>query len=262
MGILLFLSGCQENKSNTSKESANDSQVSDTSAALSENKDIKRITENGKISDHSIEYKGVVIDKNDWQLILANKESPVNSVTGLDIQNADNNQSMDKRIFSAYESMKQAAQADGIEFLLISGYRSVEAQQGIYDQSIATYLSQGHTEEEAKKMTLDYIAYPGTSEHQTGLALDIVTPQYNQEVGELSDQFDAYDGAVWLKENAHKYGFVMRYPVGKEAITGYGHEGWHYRYVGVDHATQMYQEGLTLEEYLTLIDDAVQDNQK
>lgn len=257
MGVLFLLSGCQEKKeAQSAKESTSESQVSDESTVAPENEVLKPITE------HSIDYKGVMIDKTDWQLILANKEFPVNEVAGLEIQNADNNQSMDQRIFPAYESMKQAAQADGIEFLLISGYRSVEAQQGIYDQSIATYLNQGYSEEEAKKLTLDYIAYPGTSEHQTGLALDIVTPQYNHDVGELDDRFDAYDGAVWLKENAHKYGFVMRYPTGKEDITGYAHEGWHYRYVGIDHATQIYEEGLTLEEYLKLVDDTVQNNKK
>ena len=86
-------------------------------------------------------------------------------------------------------------------------------------------------------------ARPGYSEHQTGLALDITTRLAEDEEFVNTEEFS------WLKENAHKYGFILRYPEGKENITGYSYEPWHYRYVGIDVATKIYNENITFDEY-------------
>ncbi|WP_338469533.1 M15 family metallopeptidase [Niallia sp. XMNu-256] len=142
----------------------------------------------------------------------------------------------------ALERMFVAAAIDGIELFAVSGYRSYE-RQNINFQNHVNRLG----EDEAVKVA----AYPGNSEHQTGLAMDISSQSANFL---LTEQFgDTLEGK-WLMENAHKYGFILRYPKGMEAITGYQYEPWHYRYVGVEIATEIYERQLTLEEYFNIVE--------
>lgn len=141
-----------------------------------------------------------------------------------------------------------------------SGYRSYEYQTSLYH----TYFNREKekhpdwTDEQIKAQVLTYSAYPGTSEHQTGLCVDLfVSPDmkelenYGYE-GEYTDDvgFAETDAFKWLKNNAHKFGFILRYPEDKVDITGYSYESWHYRFVGIDAATDIYNNDLTLEEYL------------
>ena len=131
--------------------------------------------------------------------------------------------------------------------MVASGYRSEELQQMLMDDKVNDLLAQGYTEADAKKESKNWVAVPGTSEHHLGLAVDI-----NSDVDindpNASDQTEIL--YQWLKENAHRYGFILRYPPGKEDITGVNYEPWHYRYVGVENAEKIYESGLTLEEYL------------
>ena len=115
---------------------------------------------------------------------------------------------------------------------LVSGFRSYWDQNRIYNNYVSIY---------GQEETDTFSARPGTSEHQTGLAFDI---------GAIDDDMGNWPSGIWLKENAHKYGFIIRYPEGKQHITGYKYEPWHIRYLGVDLATRVYNSGLTLEEYL------------
>ena len=115
---------------------------------------------------------------------------------------------------------------------IISGFRSYGTQSRLYNNYVAR-------DGEAKANT--YSAKPGQSEHQTGLAFD---------VGALDDNYGNTAAGRWLSENAHKYGFIIRYMKGKENITGYQYEPWHIRYVGETVAADIYSKGLTLEEYL------------
>ena len=105
--------------------------------------------------------------------------------------------------------------------------------------------------EDAKKVVLSYSAYPGTSEHQTGLCVDFITEEMG---GDLTVAFEGTQAFAWLSENAHKFGFILRYPKEKESVTGYTYEPWHYRFVGREAATDIHLASLTLEEYLNLID--------
>lgn len=114
---------------------------------------------------------------------------------------------------------------------LISGYRSYDYQTSLYNNYVAI-----DGEDAANR----YSAKPGYSEHQTGLAFDI---------GELNYQFGETPAGIWLAQHAHEYGFIIRYPQGKENVTGYMYEPWHVRYLG-DQASSVYASGLTLEEYL------------
>lgn len=139
----------------------------------------------------------------------------------------------------ALEELFAAAKEEQLELLAASGYRSYSRQEAIFASNVAQ-----KGEAEARKVS----AVPGQSEHQTGLAMD-VTSRY---VGyDLIEEFGETKEGIWLKDNAHKYGFIIRYPKGKEDITGYIYEPWHIRYVGKDVAAVIYENGYTFEEYLT-----------
>ncbi|MGP4079741.1 M15 family metallopeptidase [Pseudalkalibacillus sp. R45] len=138
----------------------------------------------------------------------------------------------------AIEEMFAQAETDGIPLLAQSGYRSYSTQKSIFASNAE---KNGH--EEANK----YSAQAGQSEHQTGLTMDVTSPEV--DFG-LIEEFGETTAGKWVKDNAHKYGFIVRYPKGKEGVTGYQYEPWHLRYVGKEHAKAIYEQNLTLEEYL------------
>ncbi|WP_017470701.1 M15 family metallopeptidase [Amphibacillus jilinensis] len=137
----------------------------------------------------------------------------------------------------ALELLFEEADEQGIDLVAVSGYRSYERQKTIYQSNVAN-----KGQEEADRFS----AQAGTSEHQTGLAMDVSAAS----VSFLLDQaFDQTDEGSWLAEHAHQFGFIIRYPEGKTDITGYEFEPWHLRYLGEELATYLYEEDLTLEEY-------------
>ncbi|MBY6035957.1 M15 family metallopeptidase [Fictibacillus nanhaiensis] len=138
----------------------------------------------------------------------------------------------------AVEELFKDAQTQGLQLLAQSGYRSYETQVSIF-----AYNANQYGEEQANQTS----AQPGQSEHQTGLSLDVTSPEVNYE---LVEKFGETKEGKWLAENAHQYGFIIRYLKGKENITGYEYEPWHLRYVGVKHAKEIHNKGITLEEYL------------
>lgn len=133
---------------------------------------------------------------------------------------------------TALEKLQAAANLEGYSLKLVSGYRSYSTQKSIYNSYINRW---------GREYTDTVSARPGHSEHQTGLAFD---------VGELSNNYGNTKEGIWLKENCHRYGFILRYLKGKEDITGYTYEPWHIRYVGVEIATEIMSKNITLEEYL------------
>ena len=133
---------------------------------------------------------------------------------------------------TAYNNLAAAARNEGYSIPLISGFRSYETQNTIYNNYISIY---------GQAATDTFSARPGHSEHQSGLAMD---------VGKIDDDYGNTPEGKWLALNAHRFGFIIRYPKGKEHITGYKYEPWHIRYLGVDTATKVYSSGLTLEEFL------------
>ena len=134
----------------------------------------------------------------------------------------------------ALKQLQAAALLDGFSIELLSGYRSYNRQKTIYEKKVA---DRGYDSADR------YSARPGHSEHQTGLAFD---------VGSITYTYGETASGQWLNANCAKYGFIIRYPEGKEEITGYGYEPWHIRYVGLEAATEIMEKGLTLEEYLGL----------
>lgn len=147
----------------------------------------------------------------------------------------DYNPGLNDKAYQAFLQLQAGANAAGFDMPLLSGFRSYTTQKGLYERYCQTY---GQAEADT------FSARPGTSEHQTGLAMD---------VGQIEDWYGDTEAGKWLAANCYKYGFIIRYPLGKENITGYKYEPWHIRYLGVDIATKVYNSGLTLEEYLGVI---------
>lgn len=185
-------------------------------------------------------------EKEEYYLLLANAENPLPQDWSIQTEEVQNGYEMDKRAAPAMREMIQAAKEDGVELMLCSAYRLVKKQQQLFDRSQQAYMAQGMSEEEAYAKTATETAIPGTSEHQTGLAADIVTPTYQM----LDAGFADTPAGQWLSEHAAEYGFVLRYPQDKQEVTGIIYESWHYRFVGKTHAKLMKESGLCLEEYL------------
>ena len=156
-------------------------------------------------------------------ILIANKTYPLPSTYNPGVDPAAN---------AALQEMFSAAEAEGIKLFVKSGFRSYSTQKSLYN---------GYVKRDGAAAADQYSARPGHSEHQTGLAFDI---------NKANSTFAGSPEATWLAENCYKYGFIIRYPQGKEAITGYIYEPWHIRYLGVDIATAVYNSGLCLEEYL------------
>lgn len=181
----------------------------------------------------------------EWQLVLVNADHAIDQSFKPELAEVQNGYQMDKRALSDAQRMIQDAGEQGVELLVCSGYRSYESQQKHFETSVQSLQNSGYTEAAAIESTQRLIARPGTSEHQTGLALDIVTPSYQG----LDDGYAETDAAKWLLEHAAEYGFILRYPKDKEAITKIGFEPWHYRYVGKKAASEIMSRGICLEEY-------------
>ena len=135
----------------------------------------------------------------------------------------------------AFESMAKDAKKDGYEIIVMSSYRSYDYQSKLYDR----YVS-----EDGKEKADTYSGRPGHSEHQTGLAVDIYNGEKEYTKFEETKEFD------WMKEHAHEYGFILRFPKNKEKETGYQYESWHYRYVGTKVANYINKNKISLEEYI------------
>ncbi len=178
----------------------------------------------------------------EWQLLLVNRWNPIPKGYAPELTELWNGESVDSRIYSDLQEMFDDARAEGLEPYVNAGYRTYEVQQSLMDQEVEDYISQGYSEAEAREMAEQWVAVPGTSEHQMGLAVDISMDDNGGQ--------GAVDVWQWLMENSYKYGFILRYPEDKAEITGIAYEPWHYRYVGKEAAEEIYREGVCLEEWL------------
>ncbi|SDA24019.1 D-alanyl-D-alanine carboxypeptidase [Ruminococcus sp. YE71] len=153
---------------------------------------------------------------------------------------------LEKNAARACRSMLKAAENSGILIKLLSGYRSREYQRELFRRSVCENIALGMTAAEANAVTARYLAAPGHSEHESGLAADFCTPSAD----DTEDDFGSTHEGKWLAANSPRYGFILRYPRMKEHITGIAYEPWHFRYTGLPHSLIMAQNGITLEEYL------------
>ena len=182
----------------------------------------------------------------DWRLLLVNKQNPLPDDYSIQTVELRNGLQVDERCYPDLQAMMDACREEGLAPVICSAYRTREYQENLYQSQIEKQLARGYSRERAEAAAGEQVAVPGTSEHQLGLAVDIVDIDY-----QLLDRSQE-DTAVqkWLMEHSWEYGFILRYPDGKSEITGITYEPWHYRYVGRENAEQIYRGDVCLEEYL------------
>ncbi|APZ49385.1 hypothetical protein BW721_06660 [Jeotgalibaca sp. PTS2502] len=246
------LHSCQNKTTPNQEISIKDSQESEVieEETTSETGDIT-VSEKEQLEQQLVPTPEASVD--DWNLILVNRENQLSANPDFDHYITDEGKPIDSRMADAYEQMMADGRAAGMEFILISGYRSIESQQLNYDSVYQTYIDQGYSSEEATSKTEAYIALPNASEHSTGLAVDITEPTLASTGDGLVEAFEEIAEGQWLANHAADYGFILRYPKGKEAITFIAYEPWHFRYVGVENALYIKENDLTLEEYIALL---------
>ncbi len=199
----------------------------------------------GYVKSAVIEYP---LDNDDWELVCVNAKYKV----GTDVDNkvtlktvAGSAERMDSRAAYWYDKMYAAAKKDGIILTPVSGYRSYEDQMRLFYIFVDEYMAEGKTGYESEKLSLTRRMAPGSSEHNLGICMDIVTAS-------SSSNFQNTAEYRWLSANAADYGFILRYPYDKQDITGVQFEPWHWRYVGVKNARAIKDSGKCLEEYLAI----------
>lgn len=185
----------------------------------------------------------------DWRLLLVNPWNELPEDYAVELVSLSNGLKVDERIFEDLNDMLSACRAAGLNPIVCSAYRTGATQTRLYNNKIARLRAAGWTGDALLAEAARWVAPPGTSEHQTGLALDIVSASYqllNDAQADTAEQ-------KWLMEHCWEYGFILRYPEDKTEITGIGYEPWHYRYVGRETAAAIRDSGLCLEEYLAAL---------
>ena len=279
LALLLLLSGCinaqkEEEEGTTAPIDMNDINPSSIGSYKTmeyryfTNVDVTRLTTN--------------LDK--AYLILANKTTALgedyepSSMEALTCKKLESGRTymLESRAAQALYAMLAEMQAEDVtDIMVASAYRSYDKQLTTYESHLkremneissdayrvfgSEYIQMNYLDKKIYKLTLEdahtvvqsYSALPGQSEHQTGLCIDFATYEEGDEP--LTEAFETTAAYRWLSQNAYKFGFILRYPEGKENITGYTYEPWHYRFVGREAATDIYNGGMTLEQYLQLV---------
>ena len=217
-------------------------------------KEPQTVTKNNQnTKSEFVEAVEITINKSEWNLTLLNRnyKLPAGYVPKTaKIKLSENdprrtqkalNETLDYRVAPEYQKMYDAAVKDGIYLTPCSGYRSVALQESIFNRYVKRYEDEGYSQDKAKYKASNTSLPPGTSEHNMGIAMDIINTR---------DIFKDSKEYAWLEKNAHNYGFILRYPKDKTQITNVMYEPWHWRYVGVDDAVKIKKSGQCLEEYL------------
>ena len=183
----------------------------------------------------------------EWNLRLVSAAHPLpEDFTAPELTQLRNGQAIDKRVYPALQRMMDDARAAGLQPLICSSYRTRATQERLFQNKIERLVKQGCSREEAETLAAQWVARPGTSEHEVGLAVDIVDTSY-QILDEQQEQTPVQQS---LMAHCADYGFILRYPSDKSDLTGIGYEPWHYRYVGEEAAKEITEQGVCLEEYL------------
>ena len=228
VGIIFIVKGCKD------KKQAQEEQQQQAAEALAR-QDEPQEPEPAKPSAADNELLTLVNPWNelpeDWQV---------------DLVTLSNGLQIDRRCYDALQEMMDACREAGYEPLICSAYRTQETQQDLFNNKVAKLEAEGKSHDEAVQEAGTVVAVPGTSEHQLGLTVDVVDVN-NQN---LTEEQEKTPTQTWLMANSWRYGFIHRYPNSKSDITGIIYEPWHYRYVGKDAAQEIFNKGITLEEYL------------
>lgn len=211
------------------------------SSGTAENSDATIYEGNGKYSNAAFD--------DDWSLILINKEHHIPDDYQFELGTIKGDIKSDVRVTEHILALIQAAKNDNVNIYICSPYRDLEKQTKLFEKKMKYYQKQGYSDDDAYELASETVAIPGTSEHQVGLAFDLISDEYKN----LDAGFADTEAGRWLAKNAPDYGFILRYPKGKEKITEIEFEPWHYRYVGVKAAKDITERGMCLEEYDKMI---------
>ncbi len=216
---------------------------------LENNSTYRDIVENTQGEDEAVlsvtDYSSYEFDPDDWRLILVNKQHSIPENYVFPLGNITNSLQCDERILEDLLAMMQAAKDEGVDLIICSPYRDYNRQTYLFEKKITRYMNAGMSYMDAYKTASVTVTAPNASEHQIGLAIDFYSSYYMR----LDEGFEDTETGKWLAANSYKYGFILRYPEGKEYITGIIYEPWHFRYVGVEAATVITERGITLEEF-------------
>ncbi|MFR2743990.1 MAG: M15 family metallopeptidase [Clostridium saudiense] len=266
VAVALGISNVSDNNIDRSESNVNSSDKSESVEDVN-NKEVllaksKRKEMNNTFSSDADDLKNDEIEKlqdilNDELFILVNKNNKLaidyepNTLVDSDIAFEEyiDCKQLDERTSNAAKEMFNAALKENINLIAISGYRSYSVQENLYNSRV---------EVKGIEKTRQYTAEAGASEHQTGLAIDIVCNDYPY----LDEGFENTDAFKWLYNNCYKYGFILRYQKGKEDITGYNYEPWHFRYIGdVDIAKDIMERGICFEEFIDEVNSKIEELQ-
>jgi len=189
----------------------------------------------------------------DWQLLLVNPWNEMPEDYEVHLKTLPDGMKVDEKAYDDLTAMLQACRDAGLAPKICSAYRTQSKQTYLYNNKIARLRKAGYSKEAALEEAGRWVARPGTSEHQLGLAVDIVSTSYQA----LTKKQEKTAEQKWLMEHCWEYGFILRYPNDKSEITGIGYEPWHYRYVGAEIAQDVRKSGLCFEEYLLLREEAL-----
>lgn len=247
LGILLFCSGFLLGKASAAQNVSpfdTESSVPVISLPQFENND-------GDSTEQTPESTGSSLAKAAdtepaWNLILVNGAHPLPEDFEIpELTQLRNGQAIDSRAYPPLQRMMDAARAEGLQPLICSSFRTWDKQEELFANKVQSYLNQGYAQTEAEEKAAYWVARPGTSEHQAGLAVDIVDVNHQS----LDEQQET-PVQQWLMEHCAEYGFILRYPADKSGLTGVGYEPWHYRYAGEAAAKEIMEQGICLEEYV------------
>lgn len=191
------------------------------------------------------DYSDYDFSADDWRLILVNKQHSIPEDYTFPLGTITGNMQCDERILEELLAMMKAAKEDGVDLVICSPYRDYNRQTYLFERKITRYMNAGMSYMEAYKTASMTVTSPNASEHRIGLAIDFYSSTYKS----LDAGFADTETGKWLYEHSYEYGFILRYPKGKEYITGIEYEPWHFRYVGTEAATVITDRGITLEEF-------------
>ena len=195
------------------------------------------------LKTEAIEEKQII---NDELLTLVNYKNKIPDDWKVNLISLNDQQSIDQRAYQELKNMLNDAKKQGLDIIICSSYRTYDRQKELFVNKIKEYLKAGYGYNEAQEAASMWVAKPNMSEHQLGLAVDLVSKK-NQR---LDDSQERTAEQQWLIKNCWQYGFILRYPANKSDLTKVGYEPWHYRYVGKEHAKKIVEQGMCLEEYL------------
>jgi LAS superfamily LD-carboxypeptidase LdcB len=187
-----------------------------------------------------------IVEEERWKLLLVNWENPIPEDFQVTLENVEGEFLLDIRIIQPFQDMLYSMRTQGLSPVLVFAYRSNEHQATLFENNVARYMSYGLSLEEATQEARRLVAAPGTSEHETGLAVDILSVDYQH----LPHDFGQSPEGIWLANYSADFGFILRYPRDTEHITGIIYEPWHFRYVGIEIARYITYHNITLEEFL------------